>query len=68
MAPGHYHLHANDGVCYGDYRDFDEAILRTAELQASWLTPWGSAPLTVIDAPICINRCNDNAATYQEGN
>lgn len=56
---GHYHLHDDDGTCYGDYRDFEDAARAVAEIMDTWRTTWGAVPLTVIDAPFCIQDCND---------
>lgn len=63
FSPGHYHLHNETGQCYGDLRDFEDAARCAAEHAYPWCVPDNEpvdGMLTVIDAPICIDQCNDN--------
>lgn len=60
---GHYHLHDTSGVCYGDSDIFETAALVAAEHAYPWMVPDRedglSDPLTVIDAPHCIEDCRE---------
>jgi hypothetical protein len=56
---GHFHLHDNEGLCFGDYLSLDRALEEAAEIMAIWNTTWGTAPLVVIDAPVCIDVCRE---------
>lgn len=64
--PGHYHLHTQEGACYGDYADFEHALEHAAYRQADWNTPWGVPALTIIDAPICMDDCRETRNDDEE--
>jgi hypothetical protein len=65
----HWHLHNEEGMCFGDTVDFGHA----ADIAASHAYPWCVADmepvdgvLTIIEADFCIDVCREAADSEEE--
>ena len=65
----HWHLHNEEGMCFGDTVDFGHA----AEIAAAHAYPWCVADqepvegmLTIIEADICLDACREAADSEEE--
>jgi hypothetical protein len=58
----HWHIHDEQGYCYGDTSDFDASARTAAEYTYPWEVPDADPYdeiMTIIDAPHCIGECDD---------
>jgi hypothetical protein len=49
----HYHMHDEDGECYGDTRDLEQAAATVAHLNLDQT----DILFFVVDAPVCMDAC-----------
>lgn len=59
----HYHIHDEEGTCYGDVMHLDDAAHTVASLNLDQ----ESLLFFVIDAPVCIDVCREDERVIDAG-